>query len=294
MQLQKASKKKAKIKMAMQGPSGSGKTMSSLLLAYGLCGDWSKIAIIDTENNSASLYADIGCYNIIELAPPFSPEKYIEAIQLCEKEDIEVIIIDSISHEWEGSGGIINIHSNMVGNSFTNWAKLTPRHNLFVQTILQSKAHVICTIRVKQDYILVERNGKQVPEKVGLKGITRDGIDYEFTIVFDIDMKHTAIASKDRTSLFIGKPHQLITSQLGKAILDWCNSGSDFTVDDISVKISKTNSIQELLSIYHMFPQFKEVLKNEYESQKRNLLMNRQTTNQLQNQKLSSNGAITN
>ena len=83
---------------------------------------------------------------------------------------MEVIIIDSISHEWEGSGGILDIHAGMAGNSFTNWGKLTPRHNAFIQTILQTNKHIIGTIRSKQDYVLNEKNGKQVPEKVGLKG----------------------------------------------------------------------------------------------------------------------------
>src|SRR5213075_24314 len=107
------------------------------------------------------------------------------------------------SHEWEGIGGILETHGNMMGNSYTNWSKLTPRHNSFVQHILQSPAHVIGTIRAKQDYVLSEKNGKQVPEKVGLKGVTRDGMDYEFTLVFDIDIKHNASASKDRTGLFM-------------------------------------------------------------------------------------------
>ena len=103
---------------------------------------------------------------------------------------MEVIIIDSISHEWEGKGGILDIHGSMVGNSFTNWAKVTPRHNEFVQKILQSNSHIIATIRSKQDYVLSEKNGKMVPEKVGLKGVTREGLDYEFTLVFDVDIKH--------------------------------------------------------------------------------------------------------
>ena len=143
MQLQKAERKQAKIKLGLQGPSGSGKTMGALIIAFGLCGDWSKIAVIDTENYSASLYAHLGSYNVLNISAPYTPEKYSEAIQLCEKSEVEVIIIDSISHEWEGNGGILNIHSNMTGNSFTNWNRLTPRHNEFVQTILQSKCHVI-------------------------------------------------------------------------------------------------------------------------------------------------------
>jgi AAA domain len=106
MQLYKAERKKARIKMALQGPSGSGKTMSALLIAFGLCGEWNKIAVIDTENHSADLYAHLGGYNELSVSSPFTPEKYIEAITVCENAGIEVIIIDSISHEWEGIGGI--------------------------------------------------------------------------------------------------------------------------------------------------------------------------------------------
>src|SRR6186997_184010 len=142
MQIQKAERKQAKIKMALQGSSGSGKTMGALLIAFGLCGDWGKIAVIDTENYSASLYAHLGNFSVVNITAPFSPEKYMEAIKLCEGAGIQVIVIDSISHEWEGSGGILDIHSHMTGNSFTNWGKLTPRHNAFVQAMLQSAAHI--------------------------------------------------------------------------------------------------------------------------------------------------------
>jgi hypothetical protein len=290
MQLRKSERKKARIKMALQGPSGSGKTMSSLLVAYGLCGDWDKIAIIDSENQSADLYAQLGGYNVLGISAPFTPEKYIEAIQLCEKEGMEVIILDSISHEWEGIGGILDIHSNMTGNSFTNWGKLTPRHNAFVQTILQSKAHIIGTIRSKQDYVLTERNGKQVPEKVGLKGVTRDGMDYEFTLVFDLDIKHNAVASKDRTSLFMGKPECRLTIEIGKTILAWCNEGADISVDELTYRIGETKSIKELLDLYQTFPQYKQVLKPEYELRKRQILINREVQNDLNNLKTASNG----
>jgi len=220
MDLRQASKKQAKIKLALAGCSGSGKTFSSLQLAYGMTNDWSKIAIIDTESGSADLYAHLGNYNVLTLTSPYTPERYIQAIETCEKSGIEVIIIDSISHCWEN---LLEFHSNMQGNSFTNWNKITPRQTLFVNKLLTSSSHIIATMRTKQDYVLNEKNGKLVPEKVGLKTIMRDGIDYEFTIVLDIDLKHYAKASKDRTNLFVDKPEFLITPATGKAILNWCN-----------------------------------------------------------------------
>lgn len=281
MQIQKASRKRARIKMALQGPSGSGKTMSALLVAYGLCNDWSKIAVIDTENHSAELYSHLGEYNVINVSAPYSPEKYIEAITLCEKSGIEVAIIDSISHEWEGSGGIIDVHSHMAGNSFTNWGKLTPRHNAFIQAILQSSCHIIGTIRSKQDYVLSEKNGKIVPEKVGLKGVTRDGMDYEFTLVFDVDIKHFATASKDRTGLFGGKPEFRIEAGTGKIISEWCNSG-EVSLPEISNPISTTVperiltclSIKDLLDLYkEQSPQLQDKFAREF-SLRRNQLAN--------------------
>ena len=167
MELRQSSRKKSRIRIGLQGPSGSGKTMSALLIAYGLCPYWNKIAVIDTESNSADLYSHLGPFNVVNLSEPFTPEKYIEAISLCESKGMEVVIVDSASHEWDGAGGILQVHGNMQGNSFINWAKLTPRHNAFVQAILQSKSHVITTTRTKQDYVLQEKNGKQIPKKSG-------------------------------------------------------------------------------------------------------------------------------
>ncbi|AFK04114.1 AAA ATPase [Emticicia oligotrophica DSM 17448] len=222
MQLQQAERKKAFIKMALQSCAGGGKTYSALLLAHGLCNDWQKIAVIDAENNSASLYAHLGAYNVLDLQPPFSPERYIQAIQTCIEAEMEVIIIDGISQEWDY---IIEEHSKLTGNSFTNWSKFTPRHNAFIQKMLQTKAHIIATIRTKQDYVLNEKNGKMVPEKVGLKGVMRDSTDYEFTLVFDLDVKHYATASKDRTSLFMDLPAFQISQDTGKILAAWCNQG---------------------------------------------------------------------
>lgn len=250
MELKVATRKQAKMKMALQGPAGSGKTLGALNIAYGLCKDWSKIVVIDTENYSASLYSHLGKFSVGAIDSPYSPEKFIEAIKLCEQAQMEVIVIDSISHEWDGAGGILDIHSNMAGNSFTAWGKLTPRHNAFVQAILQSTVHVICTIRSKQDYVLTEKNGKQVPEKVGLKAITRDGMDYEFTVVLDLDIKHNAVASKDRTGLFMDKPEFRITPATGEAILSWCNQVEEV----IQRRINKCASIGELLKLYEQSP----------------------------------------
>jgi hypothetical protein len=252
MKIRTAQRKKAKMKMALQGPSGSGKTYSALLLAYGLCKDWNKITVIDTENNSSDLYSHLGDYNVLSFSAPFTPERYIEAIEACEKAGSEVIIIDSITHEWET---LLQFHSNLPGNSFTNWAKVTPRHQAFVQKILQSPAHVIATIRTKQDYVLSEKNGKQIPEKVGLKAITRDGMDYEFTVVLDIDRKHNAVSSKDRTGLFTDQPPFVISEQTGEKIMAWCEQGT--SKQDVIHLIGKASDVDSLRNIYSDYPEYR-------------------------------------
>ena len=253
MEIRKALRKQAKIKLALQGSAGSGKTFSALLLASGMTA-WPKIAVIDTENHSADLYAHLGEFNVLQLSKPFSPERYISAIEICEQEGMEVVIIDSITHEWEGSGGILDIHGNMPGNSFTNWSKITPRHNAFVQKILESPCHIICSIRTKTDYVLSEKNGKMVPEKVGMKGITRDGMDYEFTIVFDLDLKHNATASKDRTGLFMDKPEAIITQEHGRRILQWCKKGT--SLEEVILQVNSATSIEQLKQLYKENPEY--------------------------------------
>lgn len=266
MDLRVSSKRQAKIRLALQGCAGSGKTYSALLIANGMTNDWSKIAVIDSENGSADLYAHMGSYNVLNLNANFSPENYITAIEICEKAGMEVIIIDSISHAWDF---LLDAHANMVGNSFTNWGKITPRQNAFIQKILQSKSHIIATMRTKQDYILSEKNGKMVPEKVGLKSQQRDGVDYEFTLVFDLDIKHHAVASKDRTGLFMGKPEFVIDESTGKRILEWCNNGMN--VEDVRHLIQAAASLEELTAVYHKFPEWYPLLTFDFTTKKEQL-----------------------
>ena len=274
MDLRPSERKKAKIKMALQGSSGSGKTYSSLLLAKGLTsGDFSKVAIIDTENGSADLYAHLGQYNVLTLKPPYTPENYIKAIEVCERANMEVIIIDSISQCWDE---LLDFHSKLTGNSFTNWAKVTPRQRSFVDKILQANAHVIATMRTKQEYVLQQKDGKYVPEKVGLKAVQRNDLDYEFTLVFDIDIKHFVVSSKDRTGLFMGKPEFILNSGTGKRILEWCNEGTVLTTlalkqiseEHVHQKIQSCNTLNELSEVYKEHPEFQESLVDAFREKK--------------------------
>lgn len=253
LQLKKATRKQVKLRLGMSAVSGGGKTMSALLLAYGMTGDWTKIAVIDTENGSASLYSHIGEFNVIDLTSPFNPERYVESIKACEDGGMEVIILDSITHEWDGKGGILDISNSMTGNSYTNWAKITPRHDAFINSMLQSKCHIISCVRRKQDYEMTKgSDGKLKVEKVGLKEITRDGFEYELTLNFNLEINHQATASKDRTGLFIDQPGFVITSETGKQLIEWCNSGDVNNIEVIEdpkpIKLSQI-AIDKLITI---------------------------------------------
>lgn len=235
----KAERKRIFVKMALCGVSGSGKTYSALLLAQGLGG---KIAMIDTENGSGELYSDLCEYDAAQLEPPFSPMKFINAIKEAEAEGYNVLIIDSLSHAWSGQGGILDMvdkksATSRSGNSFTAWRDVTPEHNKLVDAILQCRMHVIVCMRSKTAYEMQENEkGKKTPVKVGLAPIQRDGMEYEFTIVFDIDRgKHYALASKDRTGLF-EKTIDVITPATGELIRKWVEGGVEVSVEVEAVK----------------------------------------------------------
>lgn len=257
--LRKATRQKAKIRLGLSAVSGGGKTYSALLIAFGLCGDWEKIAVIDTENSSADLYAHLGPYSVLPLSGDYAPEKYINAVRECEAAGMEVIIVDSITHEWDGKGGILNIADGMTGNSFTNWAKLTPRHQGFIDSMLQSKCHVITTVRRKQDYEMSkDRDGKTKVEKMGLKEVTREGFEYELTVNIELDTKHNATASKDRTGLFMGKPSFIPSVETGKMIAEWCESGIDTNeaIIDAITKLHNCKSVDELTLLKEILPNY--------------------------------------
>lgn len=219
----KAERKQAKLRLALAGPSGSGKTYSALLLAQGIGG---RIAVIDTEHGSASLYADIADFDTVELNAPYSPERYVEAITAAEQAGYNVLIIDSYSHEWTGSGGCLEAneklaHQKFKGNTWAAWNETTPRHRRLTDKILTSSLHIICTMRSKTE--TVQGEGKKIL-KLGMKSEQRDGTDYEFTVVLDLTHDgHTAMASKDRTKLF--EEPELITAETGRRLLAWLNSG---------------------------------------------------------------------
>lgn len=241
MALRKATRKRVKLKLALTGSSGSGKTNSALFLAYGLLKRlhpdwtdeqiWNAIAVVDAENESASQYADCtkaGCYigefNTAPIAPPFTSEKYVQAINDCVESSIEVCIIDSLTHLWDGEGGSKDKQANIAkrtGNSFTSWREPKKEFRTVIDKILQTDMHFICTMRSKTDYVQEkDSNNKTTIRKVGLAPIIAEGTDYEFTTVFDLDSDHVAGVSKDRTGIFDGTYHK-ITPETGTKFADY-------------------------------------------------------------------------
>jgi hypothetical protein len=228
----KAERRQVRLKIALTGPSGSGKTFSSLLIAAAI---GKRIAVIDTENKSASLYADIESgplagivFDILEIDPPYTIQKYLDGIATAEKDGYDVLILDSISHAWAGEGGLLDkktaLDARPHSNQYTNWGPITKEHEQFRARLLQSDIHIIATMRSKQDYILEDTGGKKVPRKVGMAPIQRDGMEYEFTTVLDLAMDHNAMSSKDRTGLFDGQIFRP-TIETGKLFMIWLNTG---------------------------------------------------------------------
>jgi hypothetical protein len=249
----KANKKKSKLRMALCAPSGAGKTYGALTIAQGLGG---RIAVIDTECGSADLYSDKFDYDVCTITAPYTPEKYIKCIKDAEKEGYDTIIVDSLSHAWSGEGGVLDMQDSATkassrGNSYTAWREVTPHHNALVNTILQSSCHIIATMRTKVAYEMkTDSKGKMVPIKIGLAPIQREGMDYEFTLVFDISVDgHIATASKDRTSIFDGQFFKIDTS-IGFKLNDWLNKADKFDLDASIKEIEACNDIDNLKEVF--------------------------------------------
>jgi hypothetical protein len=260
--LRQATRTKAKIRLGLSAVSGGGKTYSAILIAKGLSnGDLSKVAIIDTENGSADLYAHMGNYNVFTLNAPFSPERYIDAIKTCEDAGMNVIIIDSITHEWDGKGGCLQIQEQL-GGKYQDWAKVTPRHQAFIDAILQAKCHMITTVRRKQDYEMTkDAGGKMKVEKAGLKEVTREGFEYELTANIELDIRHNATALKDRTGLFMDQPQFVPSEQTGKMLLQWCENGTPTTADKVELIKTKLN-MQEVTDAWFLTDDVKKEIEH--------------------------------
>lgn len=228
LSIHKAERKKAKLRLAIVGPSGSGKTYTSLRIAKGIGG---KTLLIDTEAGSGELYGSEFDYDVLPLAPPFTTQKYTEAIKLAESSGYTTIIIDSLSHAWTAEGGILDSVDKLnAGESHSGWRKMSPLHNRLVDTMLQSKLQVIATMRTKTDWVYEKNDqGKIEQRKVGLAPRQREDMEYEFTAVLNVDMNHNGSIGKNRIDALRVFPEGCIplNEELGALLLEWLEKGKE-------------------------------------------------------------------
>lgn len=224
---QKAVKHDAKLRLAIAGPSGSGKTYSALAIATALGGP---IAFVDTEHGSASKYADLFDFDVMEIEAPYHPDRYIEAIEGAAQAGYKVIILDSLSHAWNGPGGLLELVEDAAkrmktANTYAAWRDITPIQNRLIEAIVSADIHLIGTMRSKQDYVQEKtEKGNTVIRKVGMAPIQRDGFEYEFDVFFDMDHDNNALVSKTRCPAMSGKVYSKPGAQVAKILKDWLKS----------------------------------------------------------------------
>jgi len=235
------------LRISLGGTSGSGKTFSALRIATGIANKCdSRIAFISSEKSRTLYYADQFDYDVLELEE-YSPESYIEAIDAAINAGYKVVIIDSMSHSWQW---LNDVHSKMPGNSFQNWGKLKPRYAKLMQKILESPAHIITCSRAKTEWAMEDKNGKQVPTKVGLGNEGDKQADFEYTVALMIE-QGTHIASvgeggKDNTGLFEGK-YEILTEKHGEMLYNWANStNTPPVVDKMPIAEAKPVEIDDI------------------------------------------------
>lgn len=224
----KATKKQAKLRLAISGPSGSGKTYTALALAMVL---GKKRGLIDTERGSASKYADIFSFEVSDIAPPFNPEKYISEIHAAEQAGMDVLIIDSLTHAWSGAGGVLEVVDQAAtrakGNTYAGWREGTPLQNKLIDTILQSPCHIIATMRAKTEYALETNDrGKVQPKKIGMAPIQREGVEYEFDVSAFMDVDNNFCVEKTRCPALTGKVFNKPGKDLAQILLNWLSDGA--------------------------------------------------------------------
>jgi hypothetical protein len=286
----KATKEKSKLRLALIGASGSGKTYSALAIAQGL---GKKIAFIDTEHGSASKYAGLFDFDVVELES-FDPRNYIDIIKMAGNANYEVLIIDSLSHAWMGKDGALEMVNNaskrnQSNNSYTAWRDVTPLHNQLVEAIISCKCHIIGTMRAKTEYVLeANEKGKMSPRKIGMAPIQRDGLEYEFDVVGDMNLDNELIISKTRIPFLSGKIIKNPGNELAQQMQGWLNSGIDkptpvdIEINYLSEPVEETqpfkNKITDLMKEKHIIVESaRAMLKERYNVSSRDSM----TINQL-------------
>lgn len=263
-QVTDAQRQKEKAIVGFIGPSGSGKTAGALLVAYGMMREaypkasdeeiWSKIGVVDTEHRRAKLYANlqfdeilIGSFKHIDFTPPYTTERYQMAVEAIKNAGAEVVVIDSLSHNWQGEGGIVETHGSMSGNSFQNWGKLAPETTKLIKTLTQNDVHILATLRTKTEYVVeADNNGKMAPRKVGTKPVQKDEMEYEFMLNFTISIDHMAETSKDNTRMFEGSSIKL-NPDVGRKLYKWLELGIDVKAEEKIERIGLITHIKTLI-----------------------------------------------
>lgn len=241
IQFTRATKKQARLRLAFVGPAGSGKTYSALSVATALGG---KVAVMDTEHGSASKYAGLFDFDAVE-PETYSPRVYIDTIRAAAEAGYEVLIIDSLSHAWMGKGGALEMVDAAAkrnqGNSYVGWRDVTPLHNEMVDAMLAAPLHIIATMRSKTEYVLEENErGKKVPRKVGLAPVQRDGLEFEFDVVGDLDQDNNFLISKTRCTQLRGAVIHQPGPDLAATLKLWLSDG---------VALAGADQIAELRSL---------------------------------------------
>lgn len=241
LSFQKASKKSSRLRLSLIGVAGSGKTYTALNIARHLGGS---VALVDTERGSASKYSDVFEFDVLELET-FSPQTYIDAIQAAEEAGYNVLIIDSLSHAWTGKDGALDqvtraTKRSQSGNTFAAWRDVTPMHNAMVDAILNARLHVITTMRAKTEYVQEknEKTGKISVRKVGLAPVQRDGLEYEFDVVADLDQDNNLIIGKTRCPLLAGMVIPRAGKEVAQKLLTWLSDSA--TRQSMSSDVAKT------------------------------------------------------
>lgn len=236
--IKRAEKTQQKIKAGLQGPSGSGKTKAAIFLALALAkasktGN-QRVCLVDTENESASLYADLADFDTLPLSPPYTSKRIIAALKAVVAADYSAAVLDTMSHQWIDLLARKEAVDARGGNQFSNWAPFTKEHEEFKAEILNLPIHFIATLRSKSKWLLEENaRGKQAPKKVGMEAVQREGMEYELTLNFELGMDHLATVTKDRTGIFDGRqPFPLIDadrneSLIAPEIIAWLSSGRE-------------------------------------------------------------------
>lgn len=226
MTFSKAVKTQAKLRLAIAGPSGSGKTYTALAISKTLA-NGGRVAMVDTEHGSASKYADLFDFDVMELEPPFHPDRFVRAVAEAAQAGYAVIILDSLTHAWSGTGGLLDEVDKIARqmrnpNSFAAWKDATPIQNRLVDAIIQAPIHIIATMRSKQEYVLsTDERGKQTPKKVGMTPQQRDGFEYEFDVFGEMDIDNTLLITKTRCPALTGGVYKRPGADVAAILNTW-------------------------------------------------------------------------